>query len=705
MPISSSAAGEACRCGADDGEPRRGLVAWCPVSNRLAAETSPYLLQHAGNPVDWYPWGDDAFAAARAQNKPVLLSIGYSACHWCHVMAHESFENTETAHLMNELFINIKVDREERPDVDTIYMRAVQMIAGHGGWPMTVFLTPDGTPYFGGTYFPPEDRHGLSGFPTILRAAADAYRTKPSDVADVAEQMRAKLVVPALHGGEDPTDPMLDVATQQLLTQVDWQNGGFGHAPKFPQPAALDFLLRRFHRSGDAQPLEAVLVSLDAMARGGLYDHVGGGFHRYTVDGEWTVPHFEKMLYDNAQLVPVYLHAFQLSGQDRWRTVVEDTLDYVAREMRLSAGGFASSQDADAEGVEGGFFVWTRHQLRDVLGDDASFAAEMYGVTDSGNFDDGATVLSRPRSGRSMLEEPANADRLASVRARMLEARLTRAVPGRDDKVLTSWNAMMLGAFAEAGAALERSDYVDIARAAADFLLTDLMSDGRVLRTWRDGNAKIHGFLEDVGHLANALLTLYEATGTTGYFVHARELAELAIADYADPQGGFSDTAASEVPLIVRPHSIEDLPLPTGQSVLALVCLRLHAFTAKQHWHDTALGILRPLLRAVEGTPLAVAALAIAADFATAPVREIAIVGDATATATRELIGTVWSRFDPHRVLAWGDGAGTVPLLEQRGLRDGRATAYVCQDFVCNVPVTDPGELRRQLAGTVGAAS
>ncbi len=499
------------------------------VVNRLGDETSPYLLQHAGNPVDWYPWGDEPFDRARSEDRPVLLSVGYSACHWCHVMAHESFEDATIAALMNQLFVNIKVDREERPDIDSIYMQAVIAISGHGGWPMTVFLTPDREPFFGGTYFPPADRHGMRGFPYVLNAAAAVYRDRRSEVTEAATQLRRALAVPVLlPGSVDAAD--LDAAAAQLVAQTDQRNGGFGAAPKFPHPAALDLLLRRHVATSDRRALDAALLTLDRMSRGGIHDQVGGGFHRYAVDATWSVPHFEKMLYDNAQLARVYLHAHQLTGEERWRRVVEDTLDHALRELRLPGGGFASSQDADSPGGEGSFFVWTPGQLREALGaDGGGLAARFFGVTETGNFEGGTTVLSQPfptdRVARDLgVETAALQDRVDSIRARLLAARSRRHAPGRDDKVLTSWNALMISALAEAGAALGRTDYLDAATRCADFVLSELRPDGVLLRTWKDGRAKITGFLDDAAFLADALITLYE-------FMWGRQLPAGRVAD------------------------------------------------------------------------------------------------------------------------------------------------------------------------------
>jgi uncharacterized protein YyaL (SSP411 family) len=663
------------------------------MANRLATETSPYLLQHAGNPVDWWPWGDEAFAAAREQDKPVLLSVGYSACHWCHVMAHESFEDETTAALLNELFIPIKVDREERPDVDAVYMQAVQAMTGQGGWPMTVFLTPDGRPYLGGTYFPPEDRHGMRGFPAILQAAADVYHRRRDEVDRAGEELTRILQVPRLRGEAEPDAGQLQTAAAVLVEQADLADGGFGTAPKFPHPAAIDLLLRRFRAADDIQAFEVASITLDAMARGGVYDQLGGGFHRYSVDGRWAVPHFEKMLYDTAQLVPVYLHGWQITKRDRWRRVVDESLEWMRREMLLPDGGFASSQDADSEGHEGRFFVWTRAEIAEVLEHpaDVDLACHLYGVTPRGNFEDGATVLHIADPEQDLGEE-----RVQEIRGRLFAAREARVHPGRDDKVLTAWNALALRAFAEAGAVLDRDDWTDIARHCAGFLLRKLVRDGIVLRTWKDGEAKIIGFLEDASFLADALLVLYEATGEPRWFEEAERLARTIVDRFHDPELGYCDTASDAPSLLVRPRSLDDNPIPAGQSIAAQLFLRLHAFTGDQAWHERAMEILRPLAGAVARVPLALANVAAALDLALATPREIAVSGPREAKATRQLVRTVWDRFDPLRVLAWGD-PGAVPLLQDRPLVKGRPAAYVCERFSCKAPVTTVKALAAQL--------
>jgi hypothetical protein len=673
------------------------------MANRLAAESSPYLLQHADNPVDWYPWGNDAFEAARRDDRPVLLSIGYSACHWCHVMAHESFENNEIAAIMNALFVSIKVDREERPDVDSVYMSSAQAMGVPGGWPLTVFLTPDGLPFFGGTYFPPEERQGMRSFPAVLQAAAAAYHAQREEIGAMGERVREAVAPRRLPAAGEPTVTLLDEAATKLAGEIDRAHGGFGAAPKFPHPQALDLMLRRSRVSGDAVVREAALLSLDAMARGGIHDQVGGGFHRYSVDARWAVPHFEKMLYDNALLAPVYLHAYQVSGRDDLLEVCTRTLDYMARELRLPGGGFAASQDADSPGGEGAFFVWTPPQLRETLGaDDGALAARVFGVVDGGNFEHGTTVLSMPyplaQVARSMsLDEPALHDRLEDIRTRLRTARASRAAPERDGKVITAWNALALNAFAEAGAALERPDYVAVARSSADFVLDHLVRDGVVYRVWNGGDARIIGFLDDAANLGDALLTLYEATGEPRYFTAALALCERIVARHRDADGNYFDTADDSEPLIVRPRTIDDNPVSAGQSVAATLFCRMHAFTGEERWHARAMEIIAPLATVVARAPLAVAGLAAAMELVVGPMREVAIAGDPGDARTLALVDIAQRRFDPLTVLAWGP-SGDVPLLDGRTPIDGVPAAYVCRGFVCRAPVTAVAALEGELA-------
>ncbi|MGA8362095.1 MAG: thioredoxin domain-containing protein [Candidatus Dormiibacterota bacterium] len=673
------------------------------MANRLAAESSPYLLQHADNPVDWYPWGDAAFERARSDDRPVLLSIGYSACHWCHVMAHESFENAEIAALMNAHFVSIKVDREERPDVDSVYMGAAQAMGVPGGWPLTVFLTPQGLPFFGGTYFPPVDRPGLRGFPAVLMAAAAAYREQRDEIGAMGEKVREAVAPRSLPAATEPTTALLDSAARKLASDTDRARGGFGAAPKFPHPQALDLMLRRSWATGDALIRDAAVLTLDAMSRGGIHDQVGGGFHRYSVDARWSVPHFEKMLYDNALLAPVYLHAYQLSGREDMLEVCTRTLDYMARELRLSDGAFAASQDADSPGGEGAFFVWTPSQLRDTLGvDDGALAARVFGVVDGGNFEHATTVLSMPyplaQVARSMsIDEAALHARVEDIRTRLRVARLSRPAPERDGKVITAWNALAIRAFAEAGPALERPDYVEIARRCADFVLAHLVRDGVVQRIWNGGEGRIIGFLDDAANLGDALLTLYEATGESRYFTVALGLCERIVEQHRDADGNYFDTAGDSEPLIVRPRTIDDNPVSAGQSVAAALFCRMHAFTGEDRWHSRAMEIIAPLATVVARAPLAVAGLAAAMELAVGPMREIAIAGDPEDTRTRALLDVAQRRFDPLSVLAWGP-SGAVPLLTGRAPVDGAPAAYVCRGFVCQTPVTGATELAGELA-------
>jgi hypothetical protein len=633
----------------------------------------------------------------------VLLSIGYSACHWCHVMAHESFENNEIAAIMNALFVSIKVDREERPDVDSVYMSSAQAMGVPGGWPLTVFLTPDGLPFFGGTYFPPEERQGMRSFPAVLQAAAAAYHAQREEIGAMGERVREAVAPRRLPAAGEPTVTLLDEAATKLAGEIDRAHGGFGAAPKFPHPQALDLMLRRSRVSGDAVVREAALLSLDAMARGGIHDQVGGGFHRYSVDARWAVPHFEKMLYDNALLTPVYLHAYQVSGRDDLLEVCTRTLDYMARELRLPGGGFAASQDADSPGGEGAFFVWTPPQLRETLGaNDGALAARVFGVVDGGNFEHGTTVLSMPyplaQVARSMsLDEPALHDRLEDIRTRLRTARASRAAPERDGKVITAWNALALNAFAEAGAALERPDYVAVARSSADFVLDHLVRDGVVYRVWNGGDARIIGFLDDAANLGDALLTLYEATGEPRYFTAALALCERIVARHRDADGNYFDTADDSEPLIVRPRTIDDNPVSAGQSVAATLFCRMHAFTGEERWHARAMEIIAPLATVVARAPLAVAGLAAAMELVVGPMREVAIAGDPGDARTLALVDIAQRRFDPLTVLAWGP-SGDVPLLDGRTPVDGVPAAYVCRGFVCRAPVTAVAALEGELA-------
>ncbi len=661
------------------------------MSNRLAEETSPYLLQHADNPVDWYPWGEEALERARSEDRPLLVSIGYSACHWCHVMAHESFENPSVAALMNERFVCVKVDREERPDVDAVCMEACQTMTGQGGWPLNCFLTPDQVPFFAGTYFPPENRPGMASWTTILEAVGQAWSERRAEVLDQGRRLAASLGgISNLPGDDAALAPAaLERALDGLRGSYDVRNGGFGGAPKFPQASLIEFLLARGER-------DMSLGTLRAMARGGIYDQVGGGFARYAVDATWTVPHFEKMLYDNALLAPAYLHGWQVSGDPLLRRVCEETLEWALREMRGSEGGFFSALDADSEGVEGRYYVWTEAQLREALGSEtlAEPATLFFGVTDRGNFE-GVNVL----EGRG--EEPAS---LPEIQARLYEARERRVRPGTDDKRLCSWNALMISALAEAGAVLGRVDWIEAAGSCAEFIEREMRSggdgSGSLLRTYKDGRAHIDGYLEDYAYLLEALLTLYEASGQTRWFVRAQELADELIERFADPErGGFFTTAADGGSGFARRKDLDDSPIPSGNSAAAFGLLRLARLSGESRYEQQALGVLRVVAPIVARHPLGFGHALRALDFELARVREVAIVGEGA--DAEALLDVVRGSYQPHLVLAGGPGGGSdpaVPLLRDRPLVEGRAAAYVCEGFVCRAPVTEPAELAAALS-------
>jgi uncharacterized protein len=671
------------------------------MANRLASETSPYLLQHKDNPVDWYAWGDEALQRARAEDKPILLSIGYSSCHWCHVMEHESFEDSDTAAYMNEHFIPIKVDREERPDVDSIYMEAVQGMTGHGGWPLTAFLDTDGVPFYGGTYFPPEARHGMPSFRMVMEAVVESWTSQRERIQAAAGRIREQL---GAVGRIDPSTELLspdilEGATKQLRMQADMVNGGFGGAPKFPPAAALDFLLARGVN-------DVVEVTLDAMAAGGIHDQIGGGFARYSVDDVWLVPHFEKMLYDNALLARAYLHGYQALGHERWRTVVERTLDWALREMRGPEGGFYSALDADSEGEEGRFYVWTADEIREVLvaadlGDLAGDVIAHYGVTDGGNFE-GRNILHLPR-GLDAEEPP----RFEEARAALYEARSQRVWPGLDDKRLCSWNALMIAALSEAGAVLGRADYLEAASTCADFVWTKLRDpEGRLLRSWKDGEAKLNAYLEDHAYLVEALLTLYEAGFDVRWFDAARETADGMIERFADPErGGFFTTSHDHDALIARRKDVDDHPIPSGNSSAAFGLLRLAALTGDRDYEQRAVSVFRLFHRVAASHPHAVAHLLRAMDFHFASVKEVALVAPAAANGAppetlTQLADVVRAAFRPHLVVAGGaEGSERPELMQQRNAVDGKPAAYVCEHFACQRPVTEPADLAATLDG------
>jgi hypothetical protein len=685
-------------------------------TNRLARETSPYLLQHAHNPVDWYPWGPEAFERASAEDKPILLSVGYSACHWCHVMERESFEEPEIAALMNELFVNIKVDREERPDVDQIYMQAVQAMTGHGGWPMTVFLTPDGIPFYGGTYFPPVDRQGLPAFPRLLRAVAAAYRDRRGDVVqsgkDLVEQLRQ---TERLRGSLALlTDEILFAAFQGLSAEFDDRDGGIGRAPKFPQPMIWEFILRFWKRSGNPRAREMLARTLTRMARGGMYDQVGGGFHRYSVDGEWLVPHFEKMLYDNGQLARLYLHAWLATRNREYRRVAEETLDYIRREMTHPEGGFYSSQDADSEGEEGKFYLWSAEELRDLLGGGAETEAALryWGVRDGPNFE-GRNILFVPREPPEVaaelgVSEVELATLIAGARDRLHAVRELRVHPGRDDKVLVAWNALACLAFAEAGRALGRRDYTEIAARNAEFVLSAMRRDGRLLRSWKDGSARLLAYLEDYSLLAEALLAVYEATFEARWLDEARALAdEMLRLFWVREREAFFDTGADHELLVVRPRNLFDNAVPCGSSVAAELLFKLAVFTGEEAYERLAVQALRPLADLMARAPAGFGRWLAALDFHLGPVVEVALVWPKKEADRDRLATEVFGRYLPNRVVVGGADGGSaaaarVPLLDGRATLQGKATAYVCRRFACQAPTTDSQELARQLEAFSG---
>jgi hypothetical protein len=685
------------------------------MPNQLINENSPYLLQHANNPVDWYPWGAEALQKARQQDRPIFLSIGYAACHWCHVMAHESFEDEETARILNEHFISIKVDREERPDLDGIYMSAVVALTGQGGWPMSVFLTPDGHPFYGGTYFPPRPRHGLPSFNDVLLAIQRVWNEDRPRLLDSSRQISEHIA-----GGSDfqtaqvsqPDPKYLDEAALRLAQAYDWQYGGWGQAPKFPQPMAIDFLINRASR-GDSFAGQVAVHALDAMSLGGMFDVVGGGFSRYSTDNNWLIPHFEKMLYDNAQLARVYLHAFLLTGNERYRQVCEQTLNFIQQELmeaRINGAhphaGIYSSLDADSEGVEGKYYIWALEDIHQTLvnQEDIRFFQAAFGVTGPGNFE-GHTILQRARDDQELAEQfsmpieevPA---RLRSLLNMLLAARRLRIPPNRDDKVLTAWNGLALIAFAEASRYLSRQDYLDLARDNANFLLNELFVDGRLLRSWRAGKAQHNGYLEDYASLILGLLALYQADPDQKWFRVARRLADDMLIVFSDPAGGFFDTAVDQPHLIFRPKDIQDNATPSGNALASLALSMLSIYTGEQKYHDSASQILAMVQQPAARYPTAFGQWLIALDFFLQPTQEVAIIGDLHDPRTQALIQAVWERYRPYTLLAAANfppEQGAPELLLDRTALAGLPTAYVCRHFTCQRPVTSPSDLLSQL--------
>ena len=688
------------------------------MMNQLQNESSPYLLQHADNPVDWYPWSEEAFSIARERDLPVLLSVGYSACHWCHVMAHESFEDEETAAMMNALFVNIKVDREERPDVDDIYMQAVQAISGHGGWPMTVFLLPDGRPFYGGTYYPKTRRGEMPSFMQLMGAIHDAYRKQRDVLEQQADNLHQALQRDVFGIGRDDdsglTAALLEEAAERMMSSIDREHGGFGGAPKFPNPISLEFLLRYHARSGNAEALQMVELTLQKMARGGIYDQIGGGFARYSVDAQWLVPHFEKMLYDNAQLSRLYLHAWQITGDEFYRTIAEDIYDYILREMCSSDGGFYSATDADSEGEEGKFFVWSIDEveealtpLADELPNAMDIAVTSYGMSWSGNFE-GTNILYLPQGAQQTAEQLGmSADdydaALASIKERLYATRSQRIPPSLDDKVVTSWNGMMLASLAEAARVLNRDDYLEAAQCSGEFLLGAMIDErGRVYRTHKDGRSKLNAYLEDYANLVDALLELYQLTFDEKWFVEARRLADVALEQFIANEGGFYDTSDDHETLIVRPRNLQDNVTPSGNAMMAKQLLRLSAYTGENSYDENGREVLKLLTDAMRQYPQAFAEALNATDMLVSGMVEIAIIGDKDTDESSKIFGLLRRPFRPNQIVAraaqdLGELAA-IPLLSNRRRLNGRTTVYVCRNFACRLPVTTAEDTAAALA-------
>ncbi len=666
-------------------------------TNRLIHETSPYLLQHAHNPVAWFPWGEEAFEKAVAEDKPIFLSVGYAACHWCHVMAHECFEDEEIAQIMNAHFVNVKVDREERPDVDEIYMNAVQVMTGSGGWPMSVFLTPQGVPFYGGTYFPPQSRHNIPGFPHVLESVARHYREKGENVADVAnrlyEHLRAMAHIDALADGLSEAD--FDGAFQKIRANFDFQNGGFGTQPKFPNSMNVDVFLRTYLRTGNEEALAMVTLTLEKMARGGIYDQLGGGFHRYSVDSRWLVPHFEKMLYDNALLARLYTQTYQVTKQPLFARIVRSILDYTRREMTSPEGGFYSTQDADSEGEEGKFFVWTPQEVMDLLGEeDGAAFCRYFDVTARGNFE-GKNILNIPHVYQ--------VDEVAMARGCdcLFEAREKRVKPGRDEKIQVSWNGLMISAFAQAYRVFGDPVYLKGASEAARFILENMRTDrGLLLHTYTDGRARFNAYQDDYACLIVGLIDLYESSFEPSYLVAARDFMEVMIDQFWDREGGgFFYTGRDHEALIVRSKNPFDNATPSGNSMGAMALLRLGTLLEREEWRDMAARILHLFGRHIQEVPSGFGNMICALDLYLQGSVEVAVLGDRDSADTVALLDVVNKTWRPNVVLCGGSDpvSDAIPLLKNRGMIDGRATAYVCRNFVCSEPVTDAEALEKLL--------
>ena len=678
-------------------------------TNRLINETSPYLLQHAHNPVDWFPWGDEAFVEAQAKKKPILLSIGYSACHWCHVMEHESFENEKIAALMNELFVSIKVDREERPDLDEIYMSAVQMLTGRGGWPMTMFLTPERKPFYGGTYFPPEDRGGMPGFPRILMGVNQAFRERPADVEKSVTQILSALqrMSESAQSEKAFSPNVIADGAANIASAYDSDNGGLGQAPKFPNAGVYELFLRHYHHSQSDRYLEMVAHTLTKMAQGGIYDHVGGGFHRYSVDAKWLVPHFEKMLYDNAQLVRIYSQLFTITANPLFKTVVNETCRYLLREMLHPEGGFYSTQDADSEGEEGRFFVWAADEINRIIGEDAGeIFGRIYDVSEYGNFEERNIlhpILTIEQASKYFRKDQSEIEQLINAaKEKLFIEREKRSKPFRDEKIITAWNGLMLSGFAEAMKISPRDEYTEATKRTIEFIFTKLFRDGFLLHTYKDGKAKLLGYLDDYAFLAVGLLDVYEVLFDRSLLDRSIELCEIMLREFWDDKdGGFFYTGDSHEQLISRAKPIFDASIPSGNAMATQLLLRLHHITGREEYRERAEKVLRAYYDAMESQPFGFAHLLCALDFYLTKPKEIYIVGEWQDPATRELVQFIHSHYLPNMTLQLAnpqDSLETIsPLLQGKTQIDGKPTAYVCHNYTCSAPVTGWAELKQLL--------
>jgi uncharacterized protein YyaL (SSP411 family) len=683
-------------------------------TNRLARESSPYLLQHAHNPVDWYPWADEAFETATKQDKPIFLSIGYSTCHWCHVMERESFEDEHIAEIMNEHFVSIKVDREQRPDIDEIYMNAVVMMTGSGGWPLSVFLTPEGKPFFGGTYFPPGDAYGRPGFKRVLLSIAEAWKNRRRDLIGSAAKMSEVLQTSTgLTGKTNLSPEILDAAFVNFRESFDAVNGGFGTAPKFPQPTNLSMLLNYWHRTADNQALEMVEKTLDAMADGGIYDHIGGGFHRYSTDAKWLVPHFEKMLYDQALLSKVYLQAYQVTKKEHYANIARQVFDYVLRDMTDPAGGFYSAEDADSEGKEGTFYLWDPEQIDSVLNEEqARVFNAYYGVTNEGNFEQGKTILSITTS-IDQLQKQLQKDRaeieniLATARTRIFQRRAKRTRPHRDEKIITAWNGLMISSLAFGGAVLKEEKYLEAATRAAEFIPNTLHQNGRLMRYYRNGQVVQKAFLDDYAFIAMTLLDLYEATFDAKWLIKAKSFTDQMIELFADSSdGGFFLTGKDNEKLIARTKPGSDGVIPSGNSIAALVLLKLGRLTMNQHLTKLGGIVLETFSQQLQHSPAYSSAMLTALDFQLQPTQEIVIAGNADEPDVKQMLNLLHGTFLPNAIVllhepgtADSDLYDIIPFVKNQTPIKGKATAYVCENYVCKEPVNDIAEFEKLIAG------